>query len=296
MPVDEDGNRADIITGPDSVPGRMNLARVHVPYFGAAARDVRKMMLEAIGYPRNWRGEMSIEEIKAIPVGNLNKAVEIMLKYYSIVSPRSFKEYTEYLTEEERYEWMRYIFNKELYTYIPVDKHATAVEMITQIEQNFKLTYGPVTYRGHSGVLKKTKNKVRIAPTPIMLLDKIADDWLAVDIGKLNNFGILAAMNRADKHSRPWKQTPPRTCGETEMRLYRVYGGVLFASELMDRNGAIATQREIAKNLLRADQPSNVYTLVDRKKIPFGSTRPLQIANQFFYCLGVKITYKKEKR
>lgn len=294
MPVDSDGNRVDIITGPDSVPGRMNLGRLHSPYFAAAARDVRKAMLETIGYDRNFKGCMSLRELGKIPLDSLNKAVDIMLSYYEITSPMSYKEFTEHLTDEEKYTWVLGIFNDMLYTYMPLDDPESLDEKIAKIENKFNLTYGPVEYVGHSGKKVKTTNKVRIAPIPIMLLDKIADSTLVTSIGKHSNFGILSTRVHADKYRRPYTDSPVRVVGETEGRLYVAYAGRLFIAELMDRNGNIAAQREVARNLLAAEMPSSVNKLVSRQKIPFGNARPIQIIEQFFLCAGVEPVYVEE--
>ena len=294
MPVDEDGNRADIITGPDSVPGRMNLGRLHSPYFAAAARDVRKLMLETIGYPREYHGAMTLDELANVPLEKINQAVDTLLTYYSIVSPVSYKEFTEVLTDSEKYSWLLGIFNDMLHTYMPLDDPESLDEKIAKIENTFKLTYGPVWYVGHSGKRVKTVNKIRIAPLPIMLLDKIADSTLVTSIGKHSNFGILSTRVHADKYRRPYTDSPVRVVGETEGRLYVAYAGRLFIAELMDRNGNIATQREIARNILSADHPMAIDKLVSREKIPFGNARPIQIIEQFFLCAGVEPVYVRE--
>ena len=313
MPVDADGNRADIITGPDSVPGRMNLGRLHGPFFNAAARDVRKQMLEAIGLPRNFNGKLTLEELQTLPAEKIDDAIALMLDYYKLTSIYSFEEFTERLTVDERWVWLLDIFNNMLRNYFPIgNKTGSYSEMVKQMEfeyfkeidpdlaktvaSRFKMTYGPVTYVGHSGKPVTTRNNIRIAPISIMLLDKIADSWLASDIGKHSNLGIVTAMNRPDKHTRPWRRTAPRVIGETEGRLYCNYGGQLFIAELMDRNGNIATQREMPRQILRAENPSSIPCLVDRDKIKFNNTRPLQIVNQFNYCLGIRHVYRKEQK
>jgi len=103
-------------------------------------------------------------------------------------------------------------------------------------------------------------------------------------------------MNRPDKHTRPWRRTPSRVVGETEGRLYCNYGGQRFIAELMDRNGNVATQREMPRQILHSASPSNIPVLVDRSKIKFNNTRPLQIVNQFNYCLGIRHVYEPEKK
>lgn len=295
MPVDEDGNRADIISGPDSIPGRMNLGRLYAPYFAGAARDVRKQMLEEMGFNRHYVGPISIEELMAIPRHLYDKGVSTLLRLYQIVSMRQYVEYTEALTEEERYQWIQLVINDKPYLYIPIDTETMLDEMVVTIEKEFKLVYGPVSYVGRDGERVVTENKFRIAPLNIMLLDKIADAWLSVDIGKHSNFGILAAMNRMDKHSTPWRRTPPRLFGETEAQLYCCYGGREMIAELLDRSGNIASQKEIARNLLHAERPTNIDNIIDREKIPLGNARPIQIARHLFACAGFEVVYGEEE-
>ena len=305
MPVDEDGNVADIISGPDSIPGRMNLGRLYAPYFNAAARDVRRQILEEMGYSRHHAAEIGLEELLSIDEPKYRKGVETLLRFYNITSPRTFKEFTETLTNEEREQWMLTVLNKAIYNYIPIEDDGMSDgdnlpkkfldEKVEALEKTFKITYGPVTYVGRSGKKVQTVNKFRIAPLYFMLLDKIADTWLAADIGKHNNFGILAAMNEDDKFSTPWRRTPPRTIGETEGRLYCMYGGRAMIAEMMDRSGNLETQKEIAKTILEAEHPSKIKKLIDRDKIPFGNARPNQILHHIFRCMGFDVVFKPEK-
>ena len=296
MPVDSDGNRADIITAPDSIPGRMNLGRLYGPYFAGAARDVRKMMLEAFGFDRNFKGQVTIGQVKAIPEVQMDQGLRLMLRLYEIVSPRTFHEFTQELTQEERYHWIQTIINSHLYLYVPIETEKQFDEMVVEIEASFKLVYGQVTYIGRGGQKVTTKNKFRIAPMYTMLLDKIADAWLSVDIGKHSNFGILAPMNWADKYAAPWRRTPPRNAGETEARLYAGVGGREMIAEMLDRSGNIASQKEIAKNILHAENPARIECVIDRNKIPLGSSRPIQIAQHYFRCDGFEVVYAEEKK
>jgi hypothetical protein len=295
MPVDADGNRADIISGPDSIPGRMNISRLYTPYLAGAARDIRKQMLEEMGFDRNFKGTVNTQDLTGIDPKRYGVAVQTLLLLYSIVSPRSYKEYTEVLTDTERLEWMANIINDKIYLYIPIESEKMLDEMVLEIEKNFKLVYGPVSYVGRSGQRVTTRDKFRIAPLYMMLLDKIADAWLSVDIGKHNNFGLLAAMNKADKHSTPWKKTSPRLFGETESQLYCSYGGREMIAELLDRSGSVASQKEVSKTILNARDPINIDEVIDREKLPLGNARPIQISQHLFNCAGFSIVYSDEK-
>lgn len=308
MPVDADGNRADIISGPDSVPGRMNLGRLYTPYFNAAARDVKRQVLDEMGFGRFYDKKITVEDLETLPKDRYELGLSTLLKFYSIVSPRTYWEYCNVLTEEERKQWLLMVFNEAPYLYIPIEADTEMVdgelkqtslfldEMVVEIEKHFKLTYGPVSYVGRSGKRVTTKNKFRIGPLYMMLLDKIADSWLSADIGKHSNFGILAAMNQGDKFSTPWRKTPPRSIGETEGRLYCMYGGREMIAEMMDRSGNIASQREIASQIIHADKPTAIERIVDREKIPLGNARPNQMLHHIFRCVGFDVVYEPEKR
>lgn len=296
MPVDSDGNRADVISGPDSIPGRMNLGRLYSPYFAGAARDVRRQILEEFGYNRYFTGKVNARDIATIAPDRYQTGVNTLLKLYEIVSPRTLHEFTQVLTHEEQLEWIASIINDKIYLYIPVDSEEMFDDMVMKIEATFKITYGPVTYVGRDGKKVTTKNKIRIAPLYMMLLDKIADAWLSVDTGRLSNFGVVAAMNKADKYSTPWRRTPPRLFGETESQLYCCYGGRAMIAELLDRSGAIASQKEIAYNILTAPNPANIEEIINRDLIPLGSSRPLQISQHLFNCAGFRVTYGEEER
>lgn len=301
MPVDKDGNVADIITGPDSVPGRTNLGRVHEPYFSAAARDIRKTMLELMGYGRHFDGKVTPEELMELPAAQYAAGEREMLDLYAITSPESKHEYENVLTEYERYEWMADIINDKMHLFMRIKsdtdrfKPENLVDMALKIEKRFELIYDRVSYVGHSGKRRMTRSKVRIAPCAFMLLDKIADSWMAASTSKQNNFGIITARVRADKYARPWRTTPPRVVGVTEGRLYNAYGGERLIAELIDRSGNVATQREVARNITTSENPFNPEKLVSREKIPYGNTRPLQMINSFLYCMGVKVKYVPEK-
>lgn len=307
MPVDADGNVADIVSSPDSVPGRMNLGRLYIPYFAAAARDVRKEMLEIIGYPRDFLGPVSPEQLMDIPKDQWSVMMGRALQFYGIVSPTIQKELTEYCTEEEVYEWMSHVLSSHNHLHMPVEAKSQLLgtpeeedigfdKMVLEIEKNFNLVYGPVRYVAVDGTPVVTRDKVRIAPLPMMLLDKIADSWLSVDVGKLSNFGVLASQNSVDKYSSPWKKRAPKTNGETELSgLYVSYGGRELAAELIDRNASIISQLNISRNILNSENPTRIEDALDREKFPLGTARPIQMTQHMMSCAGFRIVYEPEE-
>jgi hypothetical protein len=127
-----------------------------------------------------------------------------------------------------------------------------------------------------------------------MLLEKIADDWTAVSTGNLQLHGLLAQVNRREKHARPYRNTPVRTIGETEGRLFVGYCGREAVAEMLDRSGNPLVQRHMARNILDAEKPSDIKEIVDRNLVTYGNTKPIQIINHMFTCTGFKTKYVEE--
>ena len=305
MPVDKDGNRADIISGPDSVTGRMNIGRLAEPYFNAAARDVRREILEKSGLGRH-RTKLSREELLSMPQDAYDYFVSEYLRFHWVASPPMAKEFEEYLNDEERVDWLLDYVNDRPYLFRTLDtpvlgrspegqELAFDDEKVEAIERHWNLVYDKVTYRTRTGEVVESEHPVRIMPLTVMLLDKIADQWLAVDIGKLSIFGLQAPRNDGDKHGTPYKRTPPRTVGETEGSLYTLYGGREMIAETLDRNGSLRTQMEIARNIFHSDNPTNIENIVDRTQNPLGKYRPLQIVKHTCDVVGIEIGYDEEK-
>ena len=111
---------------------------------------------------------------------------------------------------------------------------------------------------------------------------------------KLHHFGILTPMTKFEKYSLPHRNSPIRTMGETESRLYSSYCGIECVAEMMDRNNNPSTHREMVRNILEAEYPSNIDSTVDRTKIPFGNAKPLQLVKHIGFCYGWKFSYKND--
>jgi hypothetical protein len=127
-----------------------------------------------------------------------------------------------------------------------------------------------------------------------MLLEKIGDDLAAVSSARLQHFGILSQITKADRNALPIRNQPVRVNGETEGRIFVSYAGPLAVAEIMDRNNNPFTHKHIVWNILKADNPSNIDVAVDRKLISLGNAKPLQLVNHIAYCGGWKFKYSKE--
>ena len=297
MPVDEAGNRADIVMDSGSTTTRMNLGRLYEQYIGAAARDMRKKLQQNFGYTHESKSA-TIKKLEGIYKNNnvlFKSTYEYLLGFLNIISP-VHHDYVNNLNVASKIEYMADILSDNLYLFYPVENPREPMEVIKGIEKYSPPTYGPVSYVGNSGNRVTTKRNVRIGPLYIMLLEKIADDWSAVAYGKLHHFGMLATMTKSEKYTYPFHNNPVRTIGETEGRVYSGYCGREAIAEMMDRANSPVTQKSMAWNILNAAQPTNIPKLIDRSLINYGGSKPLQLLNHISICCGWKPVYKPEEK
>lgn len=294
MPVDADGNRADLVMDPNSIVSRMNLGRPYEQYTNAARRDVAKRIRTELGIAKDDLQVLSkLTKLEASNDPALTWAWDYLLGFYKIVTPATFVWMTSGEYRATRSEHLAAVIQKDIFLYMPPDSGVDSVEMVMELEKYYRPTYGPVTYRGNSGRLITTKKSVRIGSVYIILLEKIGDDWTAVSSGKLQTFGMLAQVTNSDKYSAPSRTQAIRALGEAELRIYQSYAGPQITADIHDRNNNPATHAEIVRTLLEADRPTNITSVVDRNKIPLGSSKPLQLVKHIAECGGWRFHYQE---
>lgn len=293
MPVDEAGNRADIVMDGNSTVNRMNMGRLYEQYTNAASRDVAKWIREKIGIAQgDHHAQSKVEEIFYSNRELFDRCYSYLMGYYSIVCPRMFTWMNVEANDEQKIEHLASVVKTHVYLYLPLENEVEQTEVVKQLETHYRPTYGPVTYVGESGQKITTVDPIRIGSMYIMLLEKTAEnDLSAVSSAKLQHFGILAQLTKNDKYSQPTRNQPVKGIGESEARIFTSYAGERAIAELMDRNNTPATHKEIVWNLLNADKPTNIKSVIDRKKIPLGGSKPLNIVDHALLCAGVKFVF-----
>lgn len=295
MPVDEHGNRADIVMDPNSTVSRMNMGRLYEQYINAAARDVRRKIAMDLGVDledtRNIHRRL--QEVERINPGLVDQSWDYLLGYYKIVSPRTHNWFVSGEYTKPRIAHLEKILKHFIYTYLPTDNDPEPEQMIAELERYYPPLFGPVTYVGNSGIRRTSKLPVRIGSMYILLLEKIADDWTAVASGKTQHFGVLSQVTNSNKYTGPIRNQAVRAVGEAEIRIYVSYAGERVTAEILDRNNNPTTHRHMVQKVLMAPQPTNIVEAVDRDVIPFGQSRPLQMAKHIVQVGGSKFVYKE---
>lgn len=292
MPVDQFGNRADIVMDGGATISRMNIGRMYEQELNAMSRDVVKNIRARLQLPE--ASKVTQAQLQQLDVnGAVSAEWDYLMGYYQIISPdRMYKWFTTGMYEQSKYNHLESIINRGIYLYIPPDNTPTSVEMMEELLAKYSSSYGPVSYIGNSGKVSITKDNVAIGSMYFMLLEKTGDDWTAVSSAKVQHHAVLAQVTSADKYSQPTRQQAIRAWGEAEVRILVSYAGPLVTAEILDRNNNMETHEAVCRAILQADKPTAIPYVVDRTKIPYGNSKPLQMVNHIGECAGWKFSYK----
>lgn len=292
MPRDRDGNVADLVMAPDGTVARTNYARLYLMQFGAAAVKATNELKRITGLNKG----CSPEEVEYLDDEVFNRAFEFLLDTYRCINPEHadlIRDLSDKYKRLHVYECIEY----DVRFIRDVACKKPAPHAAYDMEQFLPVCFGPVSHQLiEDGKTEVTKDPVLIAPLPVMLLDKTAENTLTVATAAHGPFGVLIKHNQADKHSKPWKDSPARTIGEAEARAYAAHTkDPEMIAEMMDRANNPTVQLAMARNIVSSETPGNIEEIVDRSQYDYGDTRPIGIATNFLQCYGVRMTYIPEE-
>ena len=298
MPVDEYGNRADIIADPSATVSRLNIGRLYERYIKNSSRVAKRLIKEEISKLLN-KKDINANDIDALNTGDIIKIFkEYVIEFVNIFNNEQTMAYNQVLTNND-IENMKYILKEiveeEFYIFMSLDMDKRAYEIVTDLElSKFKAVYGPVSFN-YYGNKVKTKTPIMIAPMYYILLSKIADDYLVTSSAKLNHFGLPISVGNNDKYRLPYRNSPTRILGETEGRLYASYVGREFLAELKQRNTSIEQHRTIYRNVLEAENPFYIKDVIPRDKYPYKGDRALVMLTSLFNSVGIDFKFAEDK-
>lgn len=311
MPIDEEGNRADIIMDGDSTIKRMNVGRMYEQYLNATSRTVTNHVRAMFGGPTQAEldaeryGWLTPEQAATLPAkkqamataiaqlqrGQLKdqakQAWEYLLGYYQITSPLMYQEMTTG-TSTNPAQHTQAILEDGVYLFFPTDNPVYYPDMVSQMRERYPVHRGPVSYVGDSGRRCTTRANVLLGSLYIMLLEKTGDDHSGVASAKTQHFGIPACLTKYDKHSSASRSNPVRIAGESEVRLMAATIGGDKTAELLDLSCSPASHKAVCRAILRSANPTAIPLIIDRNENPMGGNRPLSFANHMLECGGLQ--------
>lgn len=147
-----------------------------------------------------------------------------------------------------------------------------------------------------TGLTRRTKTPMLIGEVDIMVLEKTAEGYSAVNSAKLQHHGTPARLTNFDKHAAPGRLQPNKTLDEAGYRSQVAYCGGEYVADYGDAANNPTAHREINMRILEAEQPTNLDRILDRNKVPMGGHRPKALYNHISECAGRGITNKPVKK
>lgn len=276
MPVDADGNRADVIKFAKATIARMNPGQLYEQFISAASRDLSKWI----------RANYTVIPFEEV----WNK----LIAYYEVVSPIMYKTMTEqYSLEEDKHRHIESIITSGIYLYIPPDSPNLNKDLLRRIEKIIKPTYGPVMYVDLEGKTVTTTNNAFIGIQQMIVLEKTDQQPMAVSSGVLQHHGLVAGPNKLSRQGHPSKVQAFKVFSETEVRLYfATMGGKVVSKMLTMANSPEAHKATVAA-ILASKTPSNLPPI---QGIVSNTSRPLMYIKHILGGFGLLIKENINKK
>lgn len=290
MPVDENGNRAQLVFYGGSTIRRMNFGRLYEQFFNAASRDLLHRLRAQAGLQPKLKPTAHQVAMVVNNPSLVEPIYNTLMRYYEILAPLQFDILNQ---DPDPAHHVKHVLTDGIYLYMPVDNPINLrIASKTIMESEFCPHHGPVQYVDTEGNLTTTKKKVLIGDLYIMMLEKIGEDWSGVASVRVQQLGLPAKLNNQDKLGTPGREQPVRSMGESETRSYISNVGPMATMNLIDQTNNPASHRAVVESILRAPQPSNIAQAVDRRKTPYGGSRPVQLCEHLMECRGVRFRYR----
>lgn len=244
MPVDDYGERADIVTS--------NIQDFKRQIFTSLVElDVNFVNIRL--YP---------EFKKAVLEGAYAKAWDIVSEFFGTVSPH-FAELIEELDADQRIEYMQLMASDENeFSYYP-DPNLGGIDVIKRLDDKYgHIKPTPVTFINEFGDTIRTITNIPITSAYMVMLDKFGDDISSQSTGKVNIFGLPTSLSKEERVRNFYRAQLNRNIGAAEGRLFlNQQGGALAVQQLVLGHSPDANEMAV-KRILRAENPFMVERLV----------------------------------
>lgn len=299
MPVDMAGNRAQITIDSTSIFSRSTIAALYEPYYNAYSRDVSIELRNMLGVDEPLPKAAAMRRSRAAydnDRAQFEAVWDRLVAYYHCYSDTLSQFFRDIADQEWRIEHLAGILERGIYICYPEIGARSHVEIEEALEAGFKTVYGPVSFKTPAGDWITTKEPVRIGPTTIMMLEKIAGDSdSATSSPRVNINGILAPLIKPEKFLRPYRDTPIGASREDEGRAFVAACGVEAVAEFNDRSTNPDAHKAVIVSLLEAETPGWIECNVDRDQIPLGGSSAGKALDHFTDVWGFEIVYEPEE-
>lgn len=245
-PVDDYGNRADMIVG--NTPGYRRQI-----YGSFIELDVNFINIHL--YPRI---------MKQYKEGNYEAAFKIARDFYETISPEQASIVDEW-DEQERLAHLHWIAKDEN-EFAGLGNNTNDIQGIKIAERIFDnypdIQPTPVTYVNEFNETIRTRHPIPISSVYYIMLDKFGDDISCQSTPKLNIFGLPTSLSKHERARDFYRAVLNRNVGETEGRLFINQKGGAAAIRML----ALANSAELlelaVKRIIRSENPFLIPELI----------------------------------
>lgn len=270
-PVDEYGNRADMIVGNTPAFRRQILGTL-------IELDVNFVNIHV--YPKI---------MEALKAGDHASAWDQALTFYKTVNPE-FGDIAETLNADERIAHLDWISRAPTEFSIEgsANSQTTGIRVIERLVKQYgHIKPTPVTYLNEYGERITTRHPIVISSLYYIMLDKFGDDISCQSTPKLNIFGLPTSLSKDERAREFHRAVLNRNVGETEGRLFiNQKGGEAAVRTLALGNSPILLEKAV-KRIIRADNPMTIKYLV--KPGEEKQNHALQVMNNMLSDFGSKL-------
>jgi hypothetical protein len=272
MPIDKEGNRADIIADDFSTIKRMIASRPHEMYYGGSTLKVEKVLKQLVatqGYEAAW---------------------EYLSEFYKTISPRMWNECIIPAKIDKNYQQhIDHVLSDKISIWAPFKSDKEVVTTIRDLESKFPPCYDVVTYTDLEGNQVVTKDKILIAPLYFMLLEKTNTPFAATASTRYQHHGILATITGNERNYMPARNNPVKVNGESEVKHAASNVGDDALAEQLEQSNDPDAHKAICKSIYSSAHPTNIDRVIDRSIIPRGNSKTNQFIRSQFQGAGFKI-------
>lgn len=288
MPRSTDGTIADIVVSAAGTVSRMNIGRLYEQYLTKVSRGVKKMVSELLGLETSDNLDTKSDDEVLL-------AFQIVLDHLSIMDTPQYHGYKAVTRFEEMREILADIIDNEFYLLYNMECEKKAYEIVSDMEKSkFTLDNERILIPDNKGGFKELLTPGIIAPLHMLLLDKIADDWLAASTTYVNTYAIPIGVSRENRNSYTYNFKPVRNISETEGRLLPSYGDLELTAELMNRSRSIPTHKHIYDQLLMTENPMDIDNLTEGRT--YEDDAALAIMDAIIKPMGMELKYVKDEQ
>ncbi len=278
MPVDEFGNRVDLMMSENAMLRRTNFNRGFENYVNAARRDAQ------------------IRIVEMYEDGKTEEAFDYLLRFTGAVNPEwSYAIEEAHSDKVSRIDLLDAMATGEetLRLWVPSDNKYPMDQIIRNVKNDFPPRKSKLKVTMPDGSIEYTKTEFSVGELYMIRLDKWGGEFSAVAAGRFQAFGTIAKQHSSDKHRRPVRENPIKHIGESEVRHQQAYIGGDVCADAHDRSNNPAVADNVIMSILSAEVPSNIEHAVDRKKHPLGHNRVMEINRHVMRCDGIGFTTRR---